>query len=98
MTNKWDCPHEWLLEKIERSGPTSLRTLSKRLAIKLSHDDIQELFQGEMSDDGYFDGTWELELLPTSRRGEEFIEAQMMLKEIASSATGIFVAKREEEA
>ncbi len=55
MTSKWDCPHEWLLEKIETTGEQELLSISRKIGMKLSHDDIQELFQDEMDDDGYFE-------------------------------------------
>ena len=52
----WKCPHDWLAEKsAEEEDPVKLRTFIRELAGKLDCDSIQDLFQGEMDEDGYFE-------------------------------------------
>ena len=52
---RWSHPLEWLQEWIRDAEEIELRTLARQLAELLDADQIQDLFQSEMSDDGYFD-------------------------------------------
>ncbi len=52
MAYKWDDPVDWLLSK---NWPDDcLWGVIQALVTKVSPDDIQELFQNEMEEDGYF--------------------------------------------
>jgi len=52
---KWDSPHDWLGDYIDHSQtPEEIRYIACTLASVLDSDQIQDLFQSEMSDDGYF--------------------------------------------
>ena len=62
MDYKWDCPHHWLRDHIsgyltDHSTYDTLayyRQVIENLAAELYCDQIQDLFQGGMSTDGYF--------------------------------------------
>lgn len=53
---RWATPYEWLIEKIDSGDWDELRLRSelKDLALKLGSDAIQDEYQGEMDEDGYF--------------------------------------------
>ncbi len=56
---KWSHPAEWLNHKIDDSkeasfAVTELASMCRLLASKLDGDTIQDLFQDEMDEDGYF--------------------------------------------
>lgn len=51
---KWDHPSDWLMEKIEEGRERDLRMLLNTILSALDGDTIQDLFQDDMSDDGYF--------------------------------------------
>jgi hypothetical protein len=54
---KWDSPGEWLIEKInsfEMLDFYKLREIALIMARELDSDELQDLFQPEMDDDGYF--------------------------------------------
>lgn len=57
-TFKWDSPHEWLDDRIQKLVlEKDIQKLSqdfKQLASQCSGDDIQDLFQSDMVEDGYF--------------------------------------------
>jgi len=56
---RWECPHEWLQwrtrQAIEEEDNTWLRVTIDTLARVLDHDQLRELFEREMDQDGYFD-------------------------------------------
>jgi len=58
---RWDSPHEWLRWKIDEALSTNVRDTElvegylRTLIPTLSADHIQDIFEAEMSDDGYFD-------------------------------------------
>ena len=56
----WENPHEWLLGRIARAakeGDTAWLLVSIRaMATELDADTVQDLFQAEMGEDGYFGG------------------------------------------
>lgn len=59
---KWSHPTEWLNDKIngyEVLQFHELRDLALAMASKLDGDTIQDLFQSDMHDDGYFEETLE---------------------------------------
>lgn len=52
---KYTDAHDWLEERITGTSDLDyLRGIIRALAGKCDGDDMQELFQREMSDDGYF--------------------------------------------
>jgi len=51
---RWDSPQEWLEEHCRDADDAELRSVINELLSKLSADDIQDLFQTEMTQDGYF--------------------------------------------
>lgn len=56
MEYKWFSPHDWLLDKISRVDKTGeLLDLIKPLIYKIDGDTIQDMYQTEMGNDGYFD-------------------------------------------
>jgi hypothetical protein len=55
MTYKWKNPHEWLFEKMKSWSTEELYCVVDGLANRLDADTIQDLFQIEMEQDGYFD-------------------------------------------
>lgn len=53
---KWANPHEWFLVWIEQeTDPVKLRAQLRFVAGRLHSDQIQDLFQSEMEEDGYFE-------------------------------------------
>jgi hypothetical protein len=54
-TYRWQHPHDWLLEKADEWNHTQLLAEFKSLAMKLDGDQIQDEYQSEMDQDGYFD-------------------------------------------
>lgn len=56
MAYKWNTPHDWLFDKIRRTDDVDkLRCYAYALLRRLDADEIQDLFQIEMDQDGYFD-------------------------------------------
>ena len=53
---KWSHPIEWLEEKIEAEelGDLDAQGIARAIAGLLDGDQIQDLFQKDMDDDGYF--------------------------------------------
>lgn len=55
---KWDHPSEWLEQRIQtlttQEDHIELASIAHALAGRLDGDSIQDLFQAEMDDDGYF--------------------------------------------
>jgi hypothetical protein len=52
---KWQSPYEWLDWKLgQETDLVHLRNIIHILAGRLGADDIQDIFQGEMDEDGYF--------------------------------------------
>lgn len=57
MSNyRWDSASEWLLEKVREKSddPSYLMGVIDCLIDKVDSDDIQDIFQSEMDEDGYF--------------------------------------------
>lgn len=52
---KWDNPTEWLLEKMADWDNEECRHALERLIERMDFDTIQDLFQDEMDEDGYFE-------------------------------------------
>jgi len=53
---RWDTPTEWLTEKIENSNDmTKIISICYELIEHVDTDIIQDIFQDEMDEDGYFD-------------------------------------------
>lgn len=52
---KYASPHEWLSQKVVNAGEDVLRAMLNAVIPSLDSDTIQDLFQEEMSEDGYFD-------------------------------------------
>ena len=55
MAYKWDNAHEWLFEKASEWTREELLHEFKELALKLDSDTIQDQFQSDMEQDGYFE-------------------------------------------
>ena len=55
MTHKWRHPLEWLYWKIASSGEDWLKEALKALATVTDGDTIQDVFESEMDEDGYFE-------------------------------------------
>jgi hypothetical protein len=57
---RWENPHEWLLDRIARAAEDGdngwLLAAVRLMASRLDADDVQDLFQTEMDEDGYFEG------------------------------------------
>jgi hypothetical protein len=53
---RWNSPGAWLLWKVQKRTTTRAQLLDiiDSLAGRLDGDSIQDLFQSDMSDDGYF--------------------------------------------
>lgn len=52
---KWDSPQEWLSQKINATDDVAkLRGIVTSVVDLLDADEIQDTFQSEMDDDGYF--------------------------------------------
>ena len=54
---QWDHPAEWLTEKVNGDwfkDATELRAAIFSMLEKLDGDDLQDIFQSDMDDDGYF--------------------------------------------
>lgn len=51
---RWDNPHDWLDDHCAEADIIELRSVIRDLCSKLSSDDLQDLFQDEMTADGYF--------------------------------------------
>lgn len=55
MKHQWDSPYEWFYWKLEQeTDPVWLRNTARNLAGKLDSDRLQDIFEGEMQNDGYF--------------------------------------------
>jgi hypothetical protein len=52
---KWDSPHDWLMEKAQSMTVEQLHSALEAVAYRLDGDSIQDLFQTEMDQDGFFD-------------------------------------------
>lgn len=51
---RWRTPLEWLLEEIKKSGCEDLEDIARSLAVSLTDDEIQDLFQERMTEYDYF--------------------------------------------
>ena len=52
---KWDTPHGWLWEKAQSWSKEEMYSVIVALSDHLDADTIQDVFQSEMEQDGYFD-------------------------------------------
>ena len=52
---KWVTPYHWLNDKLVTWDRARLMQELSIVAAKLDYETIQELYQSEMDDDGYFD-------------------------------------------
>ena len=52
---KWSSPGDWLMQKAYEWDEATLRDEFKRLIPELDSDLIQDIFQQDMFEDGYFD-------------------------------------------
>lgn len=52
---KWDSPASWLLDRINDADVVDLRGIARELTELVDNDSIQNVFQSDMSADGYFD-------------------------------------------
>lgn len=55
MRFRWETVHEWLAEYVEEIGETKLRWVIQQMAEKLDADTLQNLFEPEMDEMGYFE-------------------------------------------
>ena len=57
MTYRWDCPYEWLFEKVYGGSwrEEDIKLAFLTLARTLDSDTLQALFKVKMDMDGYFD-------------------------------------------
>ena len=51
---KWKNAHQWLRNKLIKYSDAELLSIMDRLIVIVSEDQIQDEFQQEMEDDGYF--------------------------------------------
>jgi len=52
---RWECEHDWLGEKIGKTNdPEELRQIINHMASVMDHDQLGDLFQPDMVDDGYY--------------------------------------------
>ena len=55
MSYKWSHPTDWLKDKIRDTETLpEMRSLAQAIAEKLDGDEVQDIFEDEMSEDGYF--------------------------------------------
>ncbi len=52
---RWDCPQDWLMEKMEGMDRVTILENLRQLVSMTDADTLQDVFQTEMDDDGYFD-------------------------------------------
>jgi hypothetical protein len=52
---KWEHAQDWLQDRIAGAGEDELLELAKAMAGTLDGDQIQDLFQDAMDNDGFFD-------------------------------------------
>jgi hypothetical protein len=55
MPYKWKTPHDWLADKAKTDNLAELSYIIDSLSWRLDNDAIQDLFQSQMAEDGYFD-------------------------------------------
>lgn len=77
MTYKWKHAHDWLIDKIANAGEDWLEAALKALASVTDADTIQDVFESEMDEDGYFEtekapGRERPGPVPLTRRRKEF--------------------------
>lgn len=72
---KFSNPYEWLEWRLEHGD---IEDLINRLISKLDFDDIQDLFQEEMDEDGYFE---ELDGAECQGCGNSFDKSEMHMRE-----------------
>ena len=53
--SKWNCPAEWLIEKIRDWDEEELRKAFRVLVLDSEQETIQDIFQQEMEEDGFFE-------------------------------------------
>lgn len=52
---RWQSAHDWLFQKSESWSREELFSALQALALQCDSDTIQDLFQTEMDQDGYFE-------------------------------------------
>jgi hypothetical protein len=52
---KWATPQEWLVDKAQTADETWLFEAVQSMAYRLDADSVQDIFQEDMSLDGYFE-------------------------------------------
>ena len=55
MAFRWQTPYEWLAHACQKWSEEQLRIDLLALAIQADSDQLQDLYQDQMNDDGYFD-------------------------------------------
>lgn len=51
---KWSNPLDWLADRIANAEESELRGILHAVIDKLDADEVQDIFQAEMDEDGYF--------------------------------------------
>lgn len=52
---RWHSPGEWLDTKLNEWSPEEVKKAAETMARKLDSDTIQDLYESEMTEDGYFE-------------------------------------------
>lgn len=55
MDYRWPTVFDWLRDKSEQMDRDELRSALMQVAVKCDPDEIQDIFESEMDNDGYFD-------------------------------------------
>ena len=55
MTYRWENVGDWLHDRIANADEPWLRQAIRDLATVLDYDTIQDIFEDEMDEDGYFE-------------------------------------------
>lgn len=55
MTYRWKNPHHWLMDKMREANGGQLLNITVALLRMVDADQIQDRFEREMDEDGYFD-------------------------------------------
>jgi nitrate/TMAO reductase-like tetraheme cytochrome c subunit len=80
---RWDSPHEWLRDKLNKLANddeiNEILSIAQQLSAHLDADVLQDLFQREMDDEGYFTAT---DAKTCSDCGGNFDSSQMADPEI----------------
>lgn len=52
---KWETPYEWLMDKVNDMSEQDLKNTVLNIARKCDSDTLQDIFESDMDEDGYFD-------------------------------------------